>query len=263
MIRTSDVASGQVGMFIKALAIGETGSGKTYFASTFPKSYFLMTEPNGEDTFLTMPTLRVNVVGFDRFIPESAKDTKRVFDELKKATLEARQLAKDKQIETVVLDNITYLAEYRWMYINEFEKEVSKSTGEPNTMAMYGKLNRWLNEFVIQDLLTIPANLIVTVHQMLESDEALEKKPDKSNPVMPSILGGFRDTIGGLFSHILYLAKKEAGGKYQYVARTNLGQGKNAKSRFPNMPPVIENISYATFKDTIVKCLSENINQPK
>ena len=255
MIKPEDVVNGKEKLFIKVLAIGETGNGKTYFASTFPHSYFINTEPNGEDTFLTVPALRKNIIGFDRFIPDSAQDTKRVFAELDIAIAMAKEMAKKREIDTVVLDNITYLAENRWVYINEFEKEISPRTGEVNNQAMYGKLGRWLFGFVTQKMLTIPANIVITVHQMLESDEALEKKPDKTNPVMPAILGGFRDTIGGLFSHIIYLAKVEKEGKYRYIARTNLGQGKNAKSRFPNMPAVIENISYQTFSDTVVKSM--------
>lgn len=256
MIKVEEVVSGEHKLHIKTLVMGATGNGKTYFAGTFPKSYFLMTEPDGEMTFLTVPELRKNVIGFDRFIPESQEDTKAVFERLYTACDEARQMALKGEIETLVLDNITYLAETRWIYINKYEQEFSPRTGELNTMAMYGKLSRWLYNFTLMKLVSFPGNIVITCHERLESDEALEKKPDKSNPVVPSILGGFRDDIGGMVSLVLYLGKsKGPDGKYKYSARTNLGMGKQAKSRFPNLPEVVDNISYSTLRLSIENAL--------
>jgi len=254
MIKTQDVVDGKSKTTIKSIVIAASGGGKTYFGATFPKSYFLITEPNGEDTWLTQPHLRKNVVGFDRFIPSSAKDTKDVFVRLDKACDEARELALKGEIETVVLDNMTYLAENRWAYINEYEAEFGRS-GELNTMAMYGKLGRWLYNFTLMKLTALPCNLVITIHEKLESDEAMDKKPDKSNPIVPSILGGFRNDICGMVSLVLFLSKKPLGkGMYEYYARTNLGSGKNAKSRYANLPEVITNISY----DTINKAIQDS-----
>lgn len=263
MIKPEDILAGKSKLFIKALIIGETGSGKTHFAATFPKSYFLITEPDGEVTWMTLPELRRNVIGYDKIIPENVDDTKRFFDEqvgefyLK--LREAKELAKKGDIETVVLDNITYLGESLFIYLDRFFSEFSARTGEKDAWAAYGKLARRLYNIVALELASIPANVVVTAHQELESDETMAKKPDKTNPVVPSLLGGFRDKIGGLFSSVLYIAKREEGGKYHYFARTNMGQGRNAKSRFPNMPAVVENISYSVLKDVILK----SINPPK
>ena len=64
-----------------------------------PKSYFLITEPGGEDTFLLVPELRKNVIGFDRFIPESAEDTKQLFEKLDKCCKEAKEMYEKGEIE--------------------------------------------------------------------------------------------------------------------------------------------------------------------
>lgn len=257
MIKVSDIVTDVNNIKVRALVVGETGSGKTRFGSTFPNSYFLITEPNGEDTFLTVPELRKNVLFFDRFIPESVDDTKPMFERLIKTCDDVREMAKKGEIETVVLDNLTYLAENRWIYINKFEPEISPRTGEINGQAMYGKLNRWLYNFVLMKLTSLPCNLVITTHQMLESDDAMDKKVDKNSPVMPAVLGGFRDTVGGLVSLVLFLGKENKGGQYKYYARTNLGAGKNAKSKYPNLPEVIENISFQTIRESIVKSISE------
>ena len=256
MIKVADIIAGKEKMFLKELVVADTGDGKTHFAATHPKSYFLITEPGGEDTFLTKPELSQNIVGYDKFIPISEDDTKRVFDELDIACNNAREMAKKGEIETVVLDNITYLAANRWIYINRYEPEISR-TGEVDVRGMYGKLARWMYNFVLMKLLTIPANLVITVHSKMESEEMMSKKLDKNNPIVPNILGGFRDDIGGMVSLVLYLGKVNLGqGKYKYLARTNMGQGKQGKSRYPNIPEVVENISYQTLKDVILKSIN-------
>ena len=238
--------------------VSETGAGKTHLSATFPKCYFLITEPGGEETFLNNPELKKNIVGWDYFIPKSTDDTKRVFEELDKACMKAREMAEKGEIETIVMDNATYLAENRWIYINRWTPQYTRS-GELNSQAMYGDLNRWLYQFVLMKLLSCPCNVIFNCHEMLESDEVLEKKPDKSNPILPSILGGFRDKAGGMFSCVFYLAKKSVKGKegkaeYKFFARTNRGNGKNAKNRY-NLPEVIENVSYNTIITAIESSL--------
>ena len=60
-----------------------------------------------------------------------------------------------------------------------------------------------------------------------------------------------------MVSLVLYLGKVNLGqGKYKYLARTNMGQGKQGKSRYPNIPEVVENISYQTLKDVILKSIN-------
>lgn len=243
--------------FLKMMAVGGSGAGKTHFAATFPKCYFLSTEPGGMDTIRTNPLLFKNLVGWDEFIPENPTDTKRVFEELAKSTLEAKQMAKDGKVETLVLDNISFLSENRWVYIEQYEKEITLQ-GAVNTQAMYGKLARWLYQFTLMNLLTFPGNVVVTAHEQLESDEALEKKPDKSTPVLANILGGFRDKADGMFSLVVYLAKirDDVQKKYRYMARTNKGNQRNAKSRI-ELPEVIEDISYAKLIDAINKNITK------
>lgn len=243
---------------IKLMSVGPTGSGKTFLASSFPKSYFLITEPGGEETFLNNPTLKKNVVDHKHFIPTSAENTKEVFERLDKACDEARERTIKSEIKTLVLDNMTYLAENKWAYINKYEPVYSVKTGELDTRGMYGVLGRWLYQFTLMKLLTFPGNVVVSVHQKLESDEAMAKKPDKSSPVVPSILGGFRDDAPGLFSAVFYLACKNDSGKFRYFARTKQGQGKLAKNRY-NLPEVIENISYATIMEAMEKSLKEGV----
>jgi len=246
-----------VGKFsLKMMNVGTSGSGKTYLAGTFPKTYFLNTEPGGMDTIRLNPELRKNLVGWDEFIPENSQDTKRVFNELVLATRNAKELYKQGKVETLVLDNMTFLSENRMLYIETYEKEISARTGNVDTMSMYGKLGRWQYQFVLMCLLTFPGNVVMNVHEQLESDEALKKKPDNTCPILPNILGGFRNKAEGMFSCVFYLQKLVRDKQYRYFARTNKGNQRNAKNRL-GLPEIIEGVSYSKIMEIIDKKMKE------
>jgi hypothetical protein len=242
---------------IKLNVIGGTGSGKTHLAATFPKSMWAITEPGCEDTFQYNKDLSKNVLEIKHFMPTSPLDTKRVFEELDAYCELAREKALKGEIDTFVLDNFTYLIENKWIHINQYSPTYSPKNGELDTRGMYGQLSRWAYQFVLMKLLTLPCHLVVNCHEKLESDEAMEKKPDKNSPVVASVLGGFRDDMPGMFSYVFFLAKLDAGqGKYKYMARTNMGNGRMAKNRI-GLPSVIENISYQTIAEAIAKAVGE------
>lgn len=260
------VKKGTVNQFIKLCSCGGPASGKTHLAATFPKVVFAMTEPGGEDTFINKPDLAANIIGWDNFVPSCSKDIKDMYcegGELDKFVDEVKNKALDKEIESFAMDNFTYYTDNNWLYIKEFEKHLYMSNkGNFDTLKAYGGLKDRLFLFTLQKLLTLPCHVITNVHIQLESEDAIDRKLDKSETVVPQILGGFRDKIKGMYSYVFYLDKKKdnATGKYKYFARTNLGNGKNAKSRL-DLPEVIENVSYKTIKAEIDKVLG--INQTK
>lgn len=251
---------------IRLLVIGASGSGKTYLAHSFPKTYTINTEPGGMDTVAGKPELRKNMVGYDHYIP-ILKGQKGVIAEgdiayyLKKIKVDlakVREMVDKGEVETVILDNLTYLAETVYTYYLEVNP-VLDSRGNIDKWGAFDKLNIWLKDFVIRYLLTLPCHVVVTCHEKLESDEAMEKKADKSSPVVPNIIGGFRNLVPGMFSYVFYIAKQKKGDTYKYLARTNLGSQKNAKSRIA-LPEVIENVSYTRIMEEIKKCAGSTDN---
>lgn len=251
---------GAVNNWIKACFCGGPGSGKTHLAATFPKVVFAMTEPAGEDTFKYNKDLAANIIGWETFVPSCSKDIKDMYregGELDKFIDEVKKMALDKQIESFCIDNFTYLSDNSWLYIKEFEQHLYMSNkGNFDTLKAYGGLKDRLFLFTLQKLLTLPCNVITNVHIQVESDDAMEKKLDKDETVVPQITGGFREKIKGMYSYVFYLDKKldSTTKKYKYFARTNMGNGRNAKSRL-DLPPVIENVSYQTIKAEIDKAL--------
>lgn len=238
-------------MNLKTLASSYPGGGKSYFALTHPKVAWLITEPGSEILIETHPQLGKNVVWKEQFIPSPIEDVKGVFERLDKAIVRAHTETKDGKVETLVLDNLSFLMEYRWQYINKYEKQFS-SSGALDNRSMYGTLGRWGFQFIINSMLSFNGNVLVTCHEQVEGEEAMANKVDKSSPIVPSVLGGLRDKLEGMFSASIYLDKKKAsdGKSYIYSARCQKGGQRNAKNRY-GLPELVEDISYQKIVDTI------------
>jgi len=78
---------------VKAFVIGNSGSGKTHFCSTFPKSFWIMTEPDGYCTVEFNPELQKNTVKHNYVLQSPIKDVKQVFSEIDALVKEAYVLA--------------------------------------------------------------------------------------------------------------------------------------------------------------------------
>lgn len=252
MITKEDIKSGKSKQTIKAIVNGQTGTGKTQFVFTCPKVAYLCTEPNGLDTARANPTLLENLVWADEFIPSVGEDIKATFERLDKAIDKAHADQATGEVETLGLDNFTFLAQNRWIYINKYEIARTKS-GEVDIRAMYGTLSRWLYSFTLIKLLSFKGNVIITCHEQTEGEEAMDGKVDKSMTIAPSILGGFRDMVGGMFSASLYLEKRrKSENTYEYWVRCQKGNQREAKNRY-NLPELIQNVSYKTILESIGK----------
>lgn len=239
-------------MYLKVLVNGGTGTGKSYFGLGFPKVAWLLTEPGNLILLDTHPHLKQNVVWHEEFIPSPIEDIKITFERLNKAILRVHQECKEGKIDTLFLDNISYLFENRWIYINQHEY-LKNASGLEDRRGMYGTLGRWGYKFMLMSILSFPKNVVVSCHEMTESEEALGRKVDKSTPIVPNILGGMREKIAGMFSASIYLDKKRQGqDKYQYLARCQKGNLREAKNRL-GLPEVIENISYNSIIANIKK----------
>lgn len=250
---------------LKVLVNGGTGTGKTYLSMTFPKFAYVGIEPGGFDTAESNLQLKANCVMHDAFMPSPIENMKQVFERMDKFIKEAYERAAKGEIETLVLDNLSYLSENRWIYINQFELQKTQ-TGALDTRGMYGELGRWLYKFTLTSCLSFPGNVVATCHEMKEDEEEMTRKVDPSVPIMPNILGGFRGKVAGMFSASIYLdkaklimpadpaaktallAKYPAG--YKYSARCQKGAQRDAKNRY-NLPEVIENVNYQAIVDAM------------
>lgn len=255
MITAEQIKTGQAKQTLKILSNGGAGTGKTYLGFTFPKIAYIGTEPNGLDTARSNKNLLDNLVWADEFIPSTQEDIKVTFDRMEKSIEQAHKDQAEGKVETLFLDNFTYLSENRWIYINKYEA-LRTSSGALDTRGMYGILSRWLYNFTLTRLLSFKGNVVVSCHEQTEGEEAMEGKVDKSMTIAPAILGGFRDKVSGMFSASIYLEKKRIGeNNYKYMARCQRGNQREAKNRY-NLPEIVENVTYKAIIDSIGKGLT-------
>jgi hypothetical protein len=258
---------------VKIEVNGQFGSGKTTFALTFPRIYYIGTEPEGLE-ILRAPDgrhLLNNLVEYEQLYvdPDLPKDSIKEFVEernglLYKAVGRAREMAKKGLVNTLVIDNLTYISLLFWEYMTRYKaNDYLTDKGLVNKLQMYGGLKSWLFRFIIAEVIPFKGNVVVTCHLKSESEEKLKKKKDASVDLVPNILGGFRDECEGLFAASLYLERKsatkpDAAGKpvttTRYVCYTQqqmaLGSKILAKNRY-GLPPILENASYQSIMDHI------------
>lgn len=252
MITREQILKGESKQTLKILSNGGAGTGKTYLGFTFPKIAYIGTEPNGLDTARANRQLLNNLVWADEFIPSVGEDIKVTFERMDKAITKAFEDEAKGEVETLFLDNFTFLAENRWIYINKHEP-VRSSNGSLDTRGMYGALSRWLYNFTLTRLLSFKGNVVVSCHEQTEGEEAMENKTNKAMTIAPAILGGFRDKVAGMFSASIYLEKKRKGDNlYEYWARCQEGNQRPAKNRY-NLPEMIKDVSYTTIFASIGK----------
>lgn len=256
MITKDDILARKVKTNVKILANGGTGTGKTYFSMTCPKWAYVGIEPGGLDTAKSNPQLLENMVMAEEFMPSPGENIKQVFERMEKFIDAVHAAAKEGKVETLILDNLSYLSENRWIYINQFEPQKSQN-GSIDTRGMYGELGRWLYRFTLTKFLSFPGNVIVTCHEMKEDEDEMTRKVDPTVPIMPNVLGGFRAKVAGMFSASIYLEKKRNANGYQYVARCQKGGMRDAKNRY-NLPEIIENISY----EAVIKAIEAGTSVP-
>ena len=81
-VTREEIRAGTVKQRVKCVVSGATGTGKTYFALTFPKYAWVGTEPGGFDTARSNPHLLENMAWMDEFVPSPTEDIKLTFERL-------------------------------------------------------------------------------------------------------------------------------------------------------------------------------------
>ena len=244
-------AQGKGKVYYKILVNGAFGSGKTYFAMTFPKWAYAMIEPHGITTAITNPSLMENMVDYEQFSPNSEEDIKVSFERLSAYLVKVRELIKKGEVETFILDNLTHFSHMRWMYIEKYERTFGKS-GAVDTLGMFGALNRYLHRFILTEVITLPCHVIVPVHQMEEEESDQAGKRSKTGKIITNTLGGFRDDAAGYFNASIYLNVKRGAQGLVYSAQC-LPDGVNYAKNNLGLPATVPNISYKSIQDAIAR----------
>lgn len=252
---------------------GPAGSGKTRAALGFPKVLAITFDPTGLDIIYEPEnqSLRENLVWHAPLNGLPLTDIFKVTEQADEGSLYgalalARKLASEGKIETVLLDGFTYLATLKWDHICQ-DEQIETKKGGLDTQKMYGRLSVYLNQFVLQNLMPLATrsnlNVIVTCHVQRESKQTVEGVSNPGDPnydrtkrqvnldsdLNPQVIGGFRQTVEGLPSALIYLDHRVESATENDV---KAGRAKQAGEEILNY--------YAYCRRTFVKSLDSQVN---
>lgn len=223
--------------YTSMLIYGEGGTGKTAFASSFPKPIILLDcQEKGTETIRLVEDVEVLEI-------ESWEDFESVYWEL----------VKDRKFKSVIIDQVTSLQGIAMKQIRDekgYEPDEAFSQRDWGTLG--GKMTTWLLNY--RNLWSEEKNVCFLAHQRTfgSSDESGEDQIDPSvgarlTPSVSSFLNGAVSVIGNTFIREK-AATKETDRVVQYCMRVGPHAYYRSKIRTPpgsvEIPDVIVNPTY-------------------
>lgn len=199
---------------IKFLVIGDTGQGKTKFASTFPKPYMFSFD-GGVDTAAGLD------IDYDIYV----EDNRHKPSAYRRFLEDWKKVCADTKYESLILDNISNLSKFimdELIFVNQL---VDKNLGD-KTWDLYRILKNKMYDIITMTQ-TSTKYVVCTALPEWEVD-----KNSGEMRILPSTEGRFRQEIPSWFGEVYYTwVDKDQKGNKQYRLRTK-GDGKYiAKSR--------------------------------
>jgi len=211
--------------YVRVLIAGESKSGKTYTAGTFPSPFFIDTDGSGRSLKdKDIPFISYSLGDFQNkeikiyneifFILEQLRKTNCMLGIDKDDNVSFENCREEYKVETLVFDSVTMLADLL-CYEAMLDSTIGKVSRNPfktkATYDEYGVLGaRLLSIFdVVKEL---PCNVVTTAGIKFDKDEvtgAISSFPD--------VLGGFRAKIGHRFDVVGYMEKIKDGSHVFYT----------------------------------------------
>ena len=221
-------------------------SGKTQQGCTWPKVYYIGSDPSGLDTIFWNPEnakLASNIVGgtvlnglplADVFADSETSESS-IYGNIAIAT----EMAARGEVKTIFLDNLTYLVDP--MYWNFIDGDNKTGYGR------FGQVAQFASDLVLSRLLPLATrngiNIVIAMHVQRESQDAVEgvsdaikakaasdvKKAEQvggskrhvnlKGDLSPMVLGSLRQKIGGMPSAMIWLDNDEDGRYHAYCRK--------------------------------------------
>lgn len=212
---------------LSAILFGPYGSGKTKFASTWPKPFFIAAEDG-------MLTVRNDDIPYVLIDPDKAVYST-IIDIFAVASQKQGPFA---EVQTLVIDSMSKLNR---MMLDEILEERGTDKAEYDEWKrLRTNMNRINNLFV-----RLPYNRLVTVGEAYKEDKYMkELKPDFN------IEGGFRADLAGEYDNVWCFQKKVVGRNQKFIMNTEDFRGRQAKKRLV-LPSEIENPTYKKIMENI------------
>ena len=182
--------------FIKVFVVGDTGSGKSVFAATFPKPAFLF---NFDKSILTYRGLDIDYEDYEQTAAgwvKFEKDFQALKREVRGGTF---------KYKTLILDSTTTWTDLAMERALSLDPKRSP-TGGPMWNVHYGMVKNLIEGFVRQ-LLELPCNIVVIGHlnKVFNDDGALIG-------VTPMLTGQLSTKVPSYFDEVYYTQVRTVGG---------------------------------------------------
>ena len=213
------------------LALGVEGSGKTHFASTFPKPILMYSFDGGYQTLAGMEGIRGKVfIDKDRRKPSAHKDFLVEFNKL----VDGRETAytwpdgRQEPYQTVVLDPISFLSQYM-MYEIQYN---NRTTDKKPNWDEYDQVLKMSTDVLLKVLEIAEGRkmcVLATCHIKIDKDEDTGQMW-----FLADMLGSVKEKIGSWFDAVFYLKvdKKQDGSKI-YQLHTAGDRRERGRLRLP------------------------------
>lgn len=199
---------------IKALVIGDYGSGKSIFASSFPTPAFVFDFDKG------ILSYRGKEFDYAQYPidPKGWVEFEKDFNEIKKAVV-------DGKYKTVIIDSTSCMADLAMERALQLDPKRSP-TGGPLWNSHYSIVKN-LVEGKLRQFMQFNANLVIISHLQIVRDEETGAIMG-TKPLLPGMLS---EKLPGYFDEVYYSFAKTKEGKPNYVLQTATKGHYKARSR--------------------------------
>jgi hypothetical protein len=223
----------------KLLIYGESGSGKTCFATGFPGPIYFADfdgKLSSASNYLkaTNPS-KINEIEYENFTPEPSKGGLRVFNQFNKKLLDHEKLAKEGKFpfKTYVIDSLTTFSDAMMKEIILQNPGVKRVDEKTPSMQDYLILNSHFKEYIYR-VLALPCHVIMIGHIAQEKDEYTGEIKCR-----PMLTGKLPELLPILFREVYRTYTTQKDGKTVYVAQTRPSQKYVARTELTAMPDLI------------------------
>lgn len=214
--------------FLKVMSVGEPGTGKSVFASTFPTPGFIFDFAQGIITYkgleFTYEQYELGPAGWVKFEKDLAL--------VKKDTLEGKY-------QTIIIDDLSAMTDLCMERALQLDPKRT-SAGGPVWNVHY-MMVRNLMEGRLRQILNLPANIVFIAHLNVIKDE----ETGNILGVEPLLTGQLSIKVPGYFDEVYYHTTRREGGDTKWLIQTVPIGWNRARSRVSGkartLPDLIEN----------------------
>ena len=230
--------------YLKVFSVGESGTGKSTFASSFPTPGFVF-DFGGEI---------ISYSGLD-FDYEQFELNARGYTFFEKTFLQVRKDVEEGKYQTVIVDNVSAMTDLCMEKALQLDPKRSPTNG-PIWNVHYGMVKN-LMEGKLRQFLSLQCNLVLIAHL-----KTIENETGAVIGVEPKLTGGLSADVPAYFDEVLYHVTRQVNGETKWFVQTvpigrNKGRSRSS-GKTQLLPPTLENdyslyVSYITGEKKYVK----------